>query len=60
MEMQSTQAVARLGELLRYWRQERSISQLELSMDTGISQRHFELCGKRAERSEPRFSFHCF
>jgi transcriptional regulator with XRE-family HTH domain len=29
-----------LGELLRYWRQERGKSQLDLSMDTGISQRH--------------------
>ncbi len=29
-----------LGDLLRYWRQERGKSQLELSFDTGISQRH--------------------
>ena len=32
--------VPQLGELLRYWRQERGKSQLDLSMDTGISQRH--------------------
>jgi transcriptional regulator with XRE-family HTH domain len=36
----STHAVPQLGELLRYWRQERGKSQLDLSMDTGISQRH--------------------
>jgi transcriptional regulator with XRE-family HTH domain len=29
-----------LGELLRYWRQQRGKSQLDLSFDTGISQRH--------------------
>ena len=40
MGMQSTPAIPQLGELLRYWRQERGKSQLELSMDTGISQRH--------------------
>jgi transcriptional regulator with XRE-family HTH domain len=29
-----------LGDLLRYWRQQRGRSQLELSLETGISQRH--------------------
>ena len=29
-----------LGELLRYWREMRGKSQLELSFDTGLSQRH--------------------
>lgn len=29
-----------LGGLLRYWRQQRGKSQLDLSLDTGISQRH--------------------
>lgn len=29
-----------LGNLLRYWRQQRGKSQLDLSLDTGISQRH--------------------
>jgi transcriptional regulator with XRE-family HTH domain len=29
-----------LGNLLRYWRRQRSKSQLDLSLDTGISQRH--------------------
>src|SRR6201987_3994002 len=29
-----------LGNLLRYWRHERGKSQLNLSLDTGISQRH--------------------
>ena len=29
-----------LGDLLRYWRHERGKSQLDLSLDTGISQRH--------------------
>jgi transcriptional regulator with XRE-family HTH domain len=29
-----------LGSLLRYWRQQRGKSQLDVSLDTGISQRH--------------------
>jgi hypothetical protein len=29
-----------LGNLLRYWRHQRGKSQLDLSLDTGISQRH--------------------
>jgi transcriptional regulator with XRE-family HTH domain len=29
-----------LGNLLRYWRRRRGKSQLDLSLDTGISQRH--------------------
>ena len=29
-----------LGDLLRYWRRQRGKSQLDLSLDTGISQRH--------------------
>jgi transcriptional regulator with XRE-family HTH domain len=29
-----------LGELLRYWRRQRGKSQLHLSLDTGVSQRH--------------------
>ena len=40
MATQSASAVPQLGELLRYWRQERGKSQLDLSLDTGISQRH--------------------
>ena len=40
MGMQAAPAAPQLGELLRYWRQERGKSQLELSLDTGISQRH--------------------
>ena len=40
MDMQSATTVPQLGELLRYWRQERGKSQLDLSLDTGISQRH--------------------
>ena len=40
MGTQSTSAVPQLGELLRYWRQQRGKSQLDLSLDTGISQRH--------------------
>ena len=29
-----------LGDFLRYWRRQRGKSQLELSLDTGVSQRH--------------------
>jgi len=32
-----------LGNLLRYWRRQRGKSQLDLSLDTGISQRHLPL-----------------
>jgi transcriptional regulator with XRE-family HTH domain len=37
---QLTSTVPQLGEMLRYWRHERGKSQLDLSLDTGISQRH--------------------
>jgi transcriptional regulator with XRE-family HTH domain len=40
MGTHSTHAVPQLGELLRCWRRERGKSQLDLSMDTAISQRH--------------------
>jgi transcriptional regulator with XRE-family HTH domain len=33
-------AERKLGELLRHWRAKRGKSQLELSLDTGVSQRH--------------------
>jgi transcriptional regulator with XRE-family HTH domain len=51
MGMQATPATPQLGELLRYWRQERGKSQLELSMDTGISQRHLSFV--ESGRSSP-------
>ena len=38
--MATQSAVPQLGALLRSWRQERGKSQLDLSLDTGISQRH--------------------
>jgi len=34
MGTESTPTVPQLGELLRYWRQQRGKSQLDLSMDT--------------------------
>src|ERR1700760_3721114 len=40
MATQSASTVPQLGEMLRYWRHERGKSQLALSLDTGISQRH--------------------
>jgi transcriptional regulator with XRE-family HTH domain len=40
MELHSSNGVSQLGKLLRHWRQERGKSQLSLSMETGISQRH--------------------
>jgi len=51
MGMQSTPAVPRIGELLRYWRHERGKSQLDLSLDTGISQRHLSFV--ESGRSSP-------
>jgi transcriptional regulator with XRE-family HTH domain len=39
--MQTTQQPEQeLGDLLRYWRRQRGKSQLDLSLDTGVSQRH--------------------
>ena len=55
MGTQSTAAVPQLGELLRYWRQERGKSQLDLSMDTGISQRHLSFV--ESGRSSPSRDF---
>jgi transcriptional regulator with XRE-family HTH domain len=55
MATQSTPAVPQLGELLRYWRQERSKSQLDLSLDTGISQRHLSFV--ESGRSAPSRDF---
>ena len=55
MGTESTSAVPQLGELLRYWRQERGKSQLDLSMDTGISQRHLSFV--ESGRSAPSRDF---
>lgn len=52
MEMHST---PQLGDLLRYWRQERGKSQLELGLDTGISQRHLSFV--ESGRSTPSREF---
>lgn len=40
MEKKASVAIPPLGDLLRFWRQERGMSQLALSVETGISQRH--------------------
>src|SRR6201987_6267164 len=55
MATQSTAAGPQLGELLRYWRQQRGKSQLDLSMDTGISQRHLSFV--ESGRSTPSRDF---
>ena len=55
MDMQSASAVPQLGALLRYWRQERGKSQLDLSLDTGISQRHLSFV--ESGRSTPSRDF---
>jgi transcriptional regulator with XRE-family HTH domain len=51
----SLSAVPQLGELLRYWRHERGKSQLDLSLDTGISQRHLSFV--ESGRSAPSRDF---
>jgi transcriptional regulator with XRE-family HTH domain len=51
MATQSAPVVSQPGSLLRYWRQERGKSQLDLSMDTGISQRHLSFV--ESGRSRP-------
>jgi transcriptional regulator with XRE-family HTH domain len=55
MATQSALAVPQLGELLRHWRQERGKSQLDLSLDTGISQRHLSFV--ESGRSAPSRDF---
>jgi transcriptional regulator with XRE-family HTH domain len=55
MGTQSIPAVPQLGQLLRYWRQERGKSQLALSLDTGISQRHLSFV--ESGRSVPSRDF---
>jgi transcriptional regulator with XRE-family HTH domain len=55
MATQSTLAVPQLGELLRHWRHERGKSQLDLSLDTGISQRHLSFV--ESGRSAPSRDF---
>src|ERR1700745_2941277 len=44
-----------LRDLLRYWRQKRGKSQLDLSLDTGISQRHLSFV--ESGRSVPSRDF---
>jgi transcriptional regulator with XRE-family HTH domain len=55
MATQSAEAVPRLGQLLRQWRHERGKSQLDLSLDTGISQRHLSFV--ESGRSVPSRDF---
>jgi transcriptional regulator with XRE-family HTH domain len=55
MATQSASTVPQLGEMLRYWRHERGKSQLELSLDTGISQRHLSFV--ESGRSAPSRDF---
>ena len=55
MATQAASAVPQLGELLRYWRQERGKSQLDLSLDAGISQRHLSFV--ESGRSVPSRDF---
>ena len=55
MATQSAPSVPQLGGLLRYWRHERGKSQLDLSMDTGISQRHLSFV--ESGRSTPSRDF---
>ena len=55
MDMQSATTVPQLGGLLRYWRRERGKSQLDLSLDTGISQRHLSFV--ESGRSSPSRDF---
>lgn len=55
MGTQSIPADSQLGELLRYWRKERGKSQIDLSLDTGISQRHLSFV--ESGRSSPSRDF---
>ena len=55
MATHSASSVPQLGALLRYWRHGRGKSQLDLSMDTGISQRHLSFV--ESGRSAPSRDF---
>ncbi len=55
MGTQSAPPVPQLGDLLRYWRQQRGKSQLDLSMDTGIAQRQLSFVERG--RSSPSRDF---
>src|ERR1700723_1810646 len=55
MATQSASTIPQLGEMLRYWRHERGKSQLDLSLDTGISQRHLSFV--ESGRSAPSRDF---
>jgi transcriptional regulator with XRE-family HTH domain len=55
MATQSASPVPQLGEMLRYWRHVRAKSQLDLSLDTGISQRHLSFV--ESGRSAPSRDF---
>jgi transcriptional regulator with XRE-family HTH domain len=55
MATQPASTVPQLGEILRYWRHERGKSQLDLSLDTGISQRHLSFV--ESGRSAPSRDF---
>ena len=55
MATRSVSGVPQLRELLRYWRQERGKSQLDLSLETGISQRHLSFV--ESGRSVPSRDF---
>jgi hypothetical protein len=41
-----------LGDFLRYWRRHRGKSQLDLSLDTGVSQRHISCVGRVSQCSQ--------
>jgi transcriptional regulator with XRE-family HTH domain len=55
MATQAASTVPQLGEMLRHWRHERGKSQLDLSLDTGISQRHLSFV--ESGRSAPSRDF---
>jgi len=40
-KLQSEPNTRELGQLLRHWRKTRNRSQMEVSLDAGVSQRHF-------------------
>lgn len=55
MATQSLPAAPQIGDLLRFWRKERGKSQLDLSLDSGISQRHLSFV--ESGRSAPSRDF---
>jgi transcriptional regulator with XRE-family HTH domain len=56
--MANATATARVGPLLRDWRQRRRLSQLDLALDSGVSARHLSFVETGRSRPSPEMIIH--